>query len=178
MKSIANYISIARIAFVLILVLIKPLSITFFIIYFICGISDILDGFIARKTNTASKLGEKLDSVADLIMVLVLIPKLYPIINPTVKILMWIIIIGIIRGVSVTVVYSKYKTFGMLHTYANKITGFMLFVFPVVFCVFPSEIVIHRMCIIASISAVEELVINLSSNEFQANKKSIFKKRR
>lgn len=173
MKSIANYFSIVRIILVLILILIKPLSTLFFIIYFICGISDILDGFIARKTNTVSKLGEKLDSVADLIMVIVLIAKLYPIINPTVKFFVWIIIIGIIRVTSVLIVFLKYKTFGILHTYTNKITGFMLFIFPVLFATFPSDIVIYLICIIASISAVEELGINLVSNEFLANRKSI-----
>lgn len=176
MKSIANYISILRILLVLILGLINPLSIAFFTIYFICGISDILDGFIARKTNTASKLGEKLDSIADLIMVLVLIAKLYSIINPSFKILIWIIIIGIIRIASVIVALLKYKTLGMIHTYANKITGFILFVFPLVFYVFPSEIVMYGICVIANISAVEELLINLLSNEFHANKK-IYSKR-
>ena len=51
------------------------------------NVSDDLDGYIARKTETASKLGEKLDSVADLIMVVVLTIVLYPIINPTVQII-------------------------------------------------------------------------------------------
>lgn len=67
MKSIANYISISRILLVLTLIFIEPLSTTFYIIYFISGISDILDGFIARKYNVTSTLGEKLDSIADLI---------------------------------------------------------------------------------------------------------------
>lgn len=67
MKSIANYISISRILLVLALIFIEPLSTTFYIIYFISGISDILDGFIARKYNVTSTLGEKLDSIADLI---------------------------------------------------------------------------------------------------------------
>jgi phosphatidylglycerophosphate synthase len=176
MKSIANYISIARILLVLALVRIEPLSTMFYVIYFICGISDILDGFIARKTNTTSKFGEKLDSAADLIMVVVLIAILYPIINPTVQILFWIVIIGIIRAVSVVVVILKYKTFGIIHTYANKITGLILFAFPVLLVVFPLDMLMYGICIVASISAVEELLINLLSNELCANKKSIFMK--
>lgn len=174
--SIANYISIARILLVLTLVLIEPLSTMFFAVYFICGISDIFDGFIARKTNTTSKLGEKLDSAADLIMVAVLIGILYPIINPTVQILAWIVIIGIIRVISVMVVFLKYKTFGILHTHANKITGFTLFIFPMLLVTFPSDELMYGICIIASISAFEELFINLLSNELRANKKSIFTK--
>nr|WP_295734419.1 CDP-alcohol phosphatidyltransferase family protein [uncultured Intestinibacter sp.] len=30
-----------------------------------CGILDVLDGFIARKFNVTSKLGAKLDSIPD-----------------------------------------------------------------------------------------------------------------
>ncbi|AWK52098.1 CDP-alcohol phosphatidyltransferase [Clostridium beijerinckii] len=176
MKLIANYISISRIFLGLILALLKPLSIEFLVIYSFCGISDILDGFIARKTYTTSKLGEKLDSVADLIMCIVLIIVLYPIINLTVEIIIWIVIIGIIRVMSMTVVFIKYKTFGMLHTYGNKITGVMLFIFPLSLKYLQSDIMVYIVCVLAGISAIEEFLINLSSNKFQANRKSIFLK--
>jgi len=177
LKSIANYISISRIFLALIMALLKPLSVEFLVIYIFCGISDILDGYIARKTSTTSKLGEKLDSVADLIMCMVLIIVLYPIINLTVEIIIWICIIGVIRVVSMMVVFIKYKTFGILHTYGNKITGFVLFIFPVSLKFLQSDIImVYIVCVLASISAIEEFLINLSSNKFQANRKSIFLK--
>ena len=172
-KSIANYISIARIFLVLTLPLAKPLSIAFLAIYLLCGISDVFDGYIARKTHTTTKLGEKLDSAADLIMDAVLIIILYTIINPTVQIIVWIIIIAIIRAASVVVVFVKYKTFGMVHTYGNKFTGLVLFAFPLLLSFVKSDVLIYVICVIASISAIEELFIDLLSNEFQANKKSI-----
>jgi len=175
-KSIANYISIARIFLALTLALAKPLSMAFFAIYLVCGISDVLDGYIARKTDTASKLGEKLDSVADLIMVVVLIIVLYPIINPTVQIIVWLVIIGIIRAVSMMVVFVKYKTFGILHTYGNKITGLVLFAFPLSLAFVQPDALMYIICVVASISAIEELLIHLSSHELRANKKSIFAK--
>ena len=87
MKSVANFISAARILLTFTLILTKPLSAAFIIIYLFCGISDMLDGYIARKTGTTSKLGEKLDSLADFIMITVLIIILYPIVNPTAQIL-------------------------------------------------------------------------------------------
>lgn len=176
MKSIANYISISRILLSLTLTLVKPTSMVFFIIYLFCGISDMLDGYIARKTNTTSKLGEKIDSIADLIMVVVLMLVLYPIINLTVKIVVWIAIIAIIRVVSVMVVFVKYKTFQILHTYGNKITGFVLFVFPLSFAFGQSEVLMYIICVVASISAIEELLIHISSDELNANRKSIFLK--
>lgn len=176
MKPIANYISILRIFLALTLVLVKPLSIAFFAFYILCGISDVFDGYIARKTNTASKLGEKIDSVADLIMVAILMIILYPIINITVQIIIWIVIIAIIRLVSMMVVFVKYKTFGILHTYGNKITGLLLFAFPLSFAFNKSDVLMYIICVVASISAIEEVFIHISSNELRANRKSIFVK--
>ena len=175
-KLVANIISITRIFLSLSLILVKPLSIVFISIYLVCGISDVFDGYIARKTETTSKLGEKLDSIADLIMVIVLMIVLYPIINLTVKIIVWITIIGIIRAVSMMVVLVKYKTFGILHTYGNKITGFVLFSIPLSLAFIQSYVLVYIICVVASISAIEELLIHLSSNELRINMKSIFER--
>jgi len=175
-KLVANIISITRIFLSLSLILVKPLSIVFISIYLVCGISDVFDGYIARKTETTSKLGEKLDSIADLIMVIVLMIVLYPIINLTVKIIVWITIIGIIRAVSMMVVLVKYKTFGILHTYGNKITGLVLFSIPLSLAFIQSYVLVYIICVVASISAIEELLIHLSSNELRINMKSIFER--
>ncbi|MCG8485314.1 MAG: CDP-alcohol phosphatidyltransferase family protein, partial [Clostridia bacterium] len=149
MNSIANYISISRIFLALTLVIVKPLSLAFFIIYLVCGVSDIFDGYIARKTDTVSKLGKKLDSIADLIMVLVLAIVLYPTINPTVQVILWIVIIIVIRIVSMIIVYIKYKTFEILHTYGNKITGLMLFAFPLSLTFTQSNVLLYIICVVA-----------------------------
>jgi CDP-diacylglycerol--glycerol-3-phosphate 3-phosphatidyltransferase len=171
MKSIANGITIARIFLVLILLLIEPLSTSFYVIYLICGISDILDGYIARKLGTVSKLGEKLDSVADLLMVAVLFVVLLPIIRFPVMIYYWIIGLAVIRLISIGFAFIKYKTFGILHTIGNKATGLMLLLFPLLVQI---DAFIYLLCLAATISAGEELCINLISKEFDGNRKSIF----
>ena len=94
---VPNFISFSRIIFSLLLIFVKPLGLVFNTIYIICGLSDIIDGFIARKTGTTSRLGEKLDSIADMVMIVVLLLVLYPIINPTTEIIIWIILITIDR---------------------------------------------------------------------------------
>jgi len=160
----------------LILIFVKPLSITFYAIYIICGFSDIMDGFIARNTGTTSVLGAKIDSAADMTMIVALIIVLYPIIKPANIILIWIIAIAIIRLVAMVVAMKKYKTFASIHTYANKITGIVLFMFPIlIHYIFAIELG-YIICAMASISAVEELVIQVTSSELQVNKKSIFAK--
>lgn len=176
MKTIPNYISLSRIIFSLSLIFVKPLSVVFYVIYIICGLSDIIDGFIARKTRTTSIFGAKLDSAADMIMVGVLLLLFYPIINPAIEIIAWIILIAIIRLSSMVVALKKYKTFASIHTYGNKITGIILFLFPILFSYIHTIGLIYIICVIATISAIEELIIHLMSSQLQLNKQSIFKK--
>jgi CDP-diacylglycerol--glycerol-3-phosphate 3-phosphatidyltransferase len=174
MKVIPNCISISRIIFSLILIYIKPLSLDFYAIYIICGFSDIIDGFIARITDTTSSLGAKLDSMADIMMIGVLLFLLYPIVNPKIEIVIWIILIAMIRLLSMVVVMKKYKTFASIHTYGNKITGIVLFVFPILLPHINTTVLIYIICVIASISAIEELIIQLTSRQLELNKKSLF----
>ena len=176
MKLVPNCISFSRIFVSLILIFVKPLSVAFYAIYIICGLSDIMDGYIARKTGTTSIFGAKLDSTADLIMVGVLLPVLIPIINPAIEIIIWTILIGIIRLSSMAVTLIKYKTIGGIHTYGNKITGIVLFVFPILLPYIHATVLMYISCFVASISAIEELIIHLTSTQLQLNKQSIFGK--
>lgn len=175
-RKIANYISIARMFLVLALVLVKPLSIVFIAIYLLCGISDVLDGYIARRTHTTSELGGKLDTIADFLMIMVLMIILFPIINPKVQIILWIVIIAIVKVVSMMIVLVKHKTFEILHTYGNKITGLLIFFFTPALPFVQADMLMYIICMVASVSAIEELIIHLSSDELQINRKSIFKK--
>ena len=174
MKAIPNCISVSRIVLSIALLIVEPLSPTFYTIYVICGLSDMADGYIARKFKLTSKLGTRLDSIADLIMTAVLFIILVPLISLTTGIILWVMAIGVIRILSITVAFIKYKSLAILHTYGNKITGMALFLFPLLlFCV-QSTALVYIICVIASVSAVEELAIHLISSQLQLNKQSIF----
>lgn len=176
MKTIPNFISLGRIILSLCLFFTKPLSQAFYAVYIICGLSDVLDGFIARKTASSSKLGEKLDSVADLVMVGVLFAIFYDKICLPKGILVWIISIAILRFISVVTAFVKYRTFVILHSYGNKATGMLLFIIPLFLPYFEADTLIYIVCLAASISSVEELVIHLISKELRVNRPCIFVK--
>ena len=57
------------------------LSPVFYILYIIAGVSDMIDGTIARKTDTVREFGSKLDTAADFVLVVVCLIKLIPIIH-------------------------------------------------------------------------------------------------
>ena len=102
----------------------------FYAFYLSAGLTDMFDGTIARKTNTASEFGSKFDSAADLIFVLVCMVKLLPVIKVPVWLWVWIGIIAAIKIVNIISGFAVHKKFAVKHTVANKITGAMLFILP------------------------------------------------
>ena len=68
--------------------------------------SDVLDGYIARKTNSATKLGSILDSIGDSIFFFAVAYSILPLMRFGSVIVIWILIIAIIRFVSLFIVYN------------------------------------------------------------------------
>ena len=66
----ANTITFFRIAAGIVLLFCPAFSPAFTVFYIAAGLSDMLDGFVARKTDTVSKLGAKLDTIADFVFFL------------------------------------------------------------------------------------------------------------
>jgi Phosphatidylglycerophosphate synthase len=165
MRYIPNLVTIIRIIGSFILLFTQPLSILFFTIYIVCGVSDILDGYIARKTKTTSQFGATLDSISDTVFIGVLLIILIPLFRLSWWMLFWIGGIALIRLISLVTGFVKYKTIVFLHTYANKATGFCLFCSPILYDRFGMVIMICVVCSLASVSAMEELVINILSKK-------------
>lgn len=174
MKNIANIITSIRIVCAVIIPFVQPLSPLFFVLYICCGVSDMIDGFIARATRSVSKQGALLDSAADIIFVAAVFISLFPVlIIPT---WLWIGIgmIALIRIASYTIGFIKYRTFAALHIYSNKLAGGLLFCFPVLYIALGMNIAGALLGSVAVLSALEELVITLRSKELNRDCKSIF----
>ena len=156
MKNIANYISISRIIMSIALLIPKIFSITFYIIYIYCGLSDMLDGFLARKYKITSEFGAKIDSIADMIFVFGSILKIIPVIEIPIAIYIWITIIILIKVFNIILGYIQYKKLTLLHTIANKITGFVLFIIPLMIGFIDIKILESLICGVATFSAIQE----------------------
>ena len=96
-KHIANIVTGCRVLGSVLLLLFPAFSVEFYVIYIICGFSDMIDGTVARKTNSASELGAKIDTVADLAFVTVSLIKILPAINIPQWLWIWGVIIAIIK---------------------------------------------------------------------------------
>lgn len=174
MKLVPNFTTLGRIILAMMLLFLKPLSSAFLAIYVLCGITDLIDGPIARRTGTTSSLGAKLDSVADTVLIGVSLFTLYPFLGLTLVIIVWIFLIGFIRVTSIGISFRRFKTYASIHTYGNKFTGFLLFVTPLWLPFIHSTIWTVFVCIIATLSAVEELIIQITSGVLQLDRKGLF----
>lgn len=177
MKKIPNIITISRMILSIVILFTSPNSILFIGLYITCGLSDIADGLIARRFSLESALGAKLDSISDMIFVAVVFFKLLPLIKVSQFILFWIILIAMIRLTSLLIVKLKFRSFGVLHTYLNKLTGITLFLIPIAYHVVEEDVFASIICIIGSIAALEEMIIHLSSSELSLDNKGLWIKR-
>lgn len=175
-KNLPNLITLTRIIAACCLLLTTPFSIPFFTLYFVCGLSDVLDGYLARKRQLTSTLGQILDSCADLIFISFVLLLCLPVLKLWWGLILWILAIAAIRLLSLTVGYIRYHHCAFLHTYANKATGLSLFFFPVLFTFWDQGRVTSTICALATVAALEELVINLTSKTLRRDRPSIFSK--
>ncbi len=167
--NIANCITSIRIIGTICLLFTKPFSREFFIIYTICGLSDVFDGFVARITKTVTDFGAKLDSVADLSFYAVMVLKIFPALIEKLPGEIWyaVTVIVMLRIFSYVVVAIKYKKFASLHTILNKITGFAIFFIPYMLNTSIAVPYCITACTISGISTLQEMILHLTSNEYQ-----------
>ena len=108
-KHIANILTGCRILGSILLLFFSAFSVAFYIIYLFCGFSDMIDGTIARKTNSISKFGSQLDTIADLIFVVASMIRLLPVIHFPQWLWIWCGMIAIIKiGNIIWINSSKY----------------------------------------------------------------------
>ena len=126
MKHLPNFLSLLRMVGAVALLLSNVPNILFWAIYIVCGISDIADGWLARKLKCVTRTGALLDSLADICFVACCAWKLLPILELPQWLWTWVIVaIKVVNQLSALV---KYGRCCFPHTLANKWAGFLLFI--------------------------------------------------
>lgn len=173
--TIPNCITFFRIIGACGLVFTEAFTKSFFILYTLCGISDVVDGWVARLTGSTTKLGTKLDSIADLMFYSIMIIKLLPQLCETLPLWIWCVVFGAVGMRLLTYIWVafRYKRFASLHTYMNKLNGFAAFgipyflktAFAVPYCAVG--------CVVAGVAAIEEFLMHVLAKEYPEGKKTI-----
>lgn len=163
-RNMANIVTMMRIVLSFPLLMLEPLSLTFYIIYGLCGLSDMADGFVARRTNAVSRFGERLDSIADIVFVAACLCKLLPLIDLARWLYVWVAAIAVIKVVNVFIGYVRAHSFVPVHSMMNKLTGFILFLFPYFIGTVEVTLAASIVCLFASVAAIQECFVMIKTN--------------
>lgn len=174
MKNIPNYITLVRLILSVFLFFITKNWILFLVIYFVCGISDVLDGFLARKFKWQTKTGARLDSLADFIFFFAAFFRMllsYSLTIPA-PIISGAILIALIRFFNLYITRKKFGIPGILHTIGNKLSGFIFFFacpVAVILGYIPLWVIF-----IPLISSLEETMIILKADTYNPDIRSFY----
>lgn len=172
--NMADTVTTARIACSLFLLFLPIPSAVFYTVYTLTGLTDALDGWLARKTGTASEFGARLDSIADLLFYGVLLFRLFPVLLRTLPVSIWYAVAAIlfVRLAAYATAAVKYRRFASLHTCLNKLTGGAVFLLPYVLAVSTGVVYSWAVCFLAFSASLEELVIHLRRKMYCADRRS------
>ena len=152
----ANIITGIRIVLSVALLFCPALSPAFFVLYIAGGISDMIEGVVARRTGTVNEFGSRLDTVADIVFVAVCLIKLLPVLHVPIWLYIWIAVIAVIKLFNIAMGYIRQKKFTAVHSMINKVTGGLLFVFPLTLTFINLRYSTAVVCTIATAAAIHE----------------------
>ena len=112
MKRLPNVKSALRIAGSFGLLFCDVAGWLFWALYALCGISDMVDGPLARNLQAESKTGAVLDSVADIVFVAFCAIRLLPVLEIPVWLCIWagvIVFIKMVNQVSALAVFKRFR---------------------------------------------------------------------
>ena len=155
-KHIANVITGLRIVFCLPLLFVPLTSVWFYALYLLCGLSDMIDGTVARKLGSVSDFGAKLDTVSDFVFIVVALIRFAPYLHIPVWLWMWIGVIAMMKLGNVVWGFVRTKKLISPHTVLNKITGLLLFLLPVTISFVDLTYTLPVVCTIATVAAMHE----------------------
>jgi len=155
-KQIPNIITLCRIIGSMGLLLCPVFFPCFYGLYLFCGLTDMMDGTIARKTGTASTFGARLDTVADFLFAVVSFGKVLPVTRIPVWAWVWTAAIAAVKLVNLIWGFLRRKQMPSLHTRMNKLAGLCLFLLPLTTALVELRYTAPVVCAVATLAALQE----------------------
>ena len=154
---IADSITLSRILFSALLLFFPPFSFSFMMLYLLCGMTDVLDGLIARKLHTESEKGAMLDSAADLGFALVYAVKILPIMNLPLWVWLWTVGIALAKITGIFAASKKARQLHIEHSFGNRLTGLLLFLLPTTVNIMDVKYGAALVCVAATVTVIGEM---------------------
>jgi CDP-diacylglycerol--glycerol-3-phosphate 3-phosphatidyltransferase len=174
-RHLPNLLSLLRLVLSLPLVLMPPHSPVFYAIYIYCGLSDAIDGPLARRLGVDDATGALMDSLADFAFFLAILAILIRAFS--VELAPWlpgILIIVLFRATTLIVTTLRTGTPFFIHTLANKAAGVAVFLLPPLMALGLRAVAIIPVLAVCILSALEELVIACRAESLDPDRRSLF----
>ena len=168
-KQIANLLSSARIVIALVLFTFKELTPAYLWLHLVCGLTDLLDGPIARATKSESLLGSRLDAAGDVLTYLAMCRILVKKKLLTMITLFTFLPPLLIMLVSAFIALARFHEFYFIHTALAKLFGFGCFFLPLFALNGEVTAILTFLWIAALAGGIEMCVIMLMSNHADAD---------
>ena len=152
----ANLLTGCRIVCSMLMLLFPVPSTWFAAMYLLGGLTDMLDGFIARRTHTASRLGARLDTAADFLFLASALCRLWPFLVLPAWLWIWTAVIAAVKIINVLSGLICHKAFVAVHSAMNKVTGVLLFLFPLTWHLMDIRLSAAIVCAVATFAAIQE----------------------
>ena len=156
----ANVITGVRILCGLALLFFPAFTKWFYVIYLLGGLSDVLDGWVARRFGEVSDFGARLDTVADIVFFGVVLIKVFTGFSFPLWIVLWVICIAVLRVASIVIGFFSSHKLVSEHSIMNKISGLLIFLIPLCPGIFPWQtvaVLVVVTCVMATAASIQEL---------------------
>ena len=162
-KHLPNLLTGCRIALSLALLLPMPLSAAYLFLYTLAGLTDMLDGYLARRLKAETPLGSRLDTVADMVMLSAALYTLWPYLPLSGAALVWLAGVAAVKLLSLAVYAIKCKRLLAHHSVLNKAMGALLYLYPFALTQPWKAQAVYTLLTLATIAALEELLATVRS---------------
>lgn len=152
----ANMLTGCRLLLSVLLLFLPVPSPEFWVVYAAAGLSDMLDGPIARHTRTASDFGARLDTLSDMAFAIACMIRLLPVLTIPAWLWLWIGAIALIKGITLLSGLILQRKLVAKHTLLNKATGLALFLLPLTLPFADLRCTGSLVCALATLAAVQE----------------------
>jgi CDP-diacylglycerol--glycerol-3-phosphate 3-phosphatidyltransferase len=178
LRQVPNALVVVRILLAPLLPFITDNKSFFCTIFVFCYLTDVLDGWIARKLHATSLLGSVLDSIGDFVLgasAVVSLAVATDLLHSPVTLVLLFANLAL-RLVTVLITRHKFGLLATVHTWGAKITTGALYV-GVLACFWQDRMWVPLVALVAVIglaAALEQLLIVVNSAAFDSDRKSIF----
>lgn len=164
---LADGLSLFRMLFSVGLLFTDPLSVPFFAVYVSCGLSDVLDGTVARRTHAESRSGARLDTVADIVFYGMALVALLPMLTDDLPPAIWVVAVAIaaVRALAYAACAVRTGSVEPKHSVLNKASGLLVFVVPFAMGTQALVPICSLACVLSALSTTDELVSHLRGGD-------------